>query len=69
MHVGEAINKLFKEFADGHAVTIYGTPSPQLVEVAKTHKDVNIKWYSHFNGLELESARVQSGRDGVLAGT
>lgn len=52
MHIGEALNKLFKEFADGHAVTIYGDPSPQLVEMAKTHKDVSIKWYSFLKGLE-----------------
>lgn len=51
-HVGEAINKLFAEFADHHAVTIYGEPSPQLVEMAKTHKDVSIQWYSFLRGLE-----------------
>ena len=52
MHIGEALNRLFKEFADGHAVTVYGNPSPQLVEAANTHKDVDIKWYSFLRGLE-----------------
>ncbi len=52
MHIGEALDRLFAEFADGHAVTIYGEPSPQLVAVANTHKDVNIKWYSLLDGLE-----------------
>jgi quinol monooxygenase YgiN len=52
MHIGEALNKLFKEFADGHAVTIYGEPSPQLVAIANTYKDVNIKWYLFLQGLE-----------------
>ncbi len=52
MHIGEALNKLLKEFADGHATTIYGDPSSQLVEIANTHKDVNIKWYSFLRGLE-----------------
>jgi hypothetical protein len=46
------IIRLFKEFADGHAVTVYGDPSPQLVEAANTHKDVDIKWYSFLRGLE-----------------
>ena len=52
MHIGEALNKLFSEFTDGHTVTIYGDPSPQLVEVASAHKDVDIKWYSFLRGLE-----------------
>ncbi len=53
MHIDEALNKLFSEFADGHAVTIYGEPSPQLVEMAKAHQDVTIKWSSFLQGLEL----------------
>jgi len=52
MHIGEALNKLFNEFADGHAVTIYGDPSPQLVEIAHAQKDVNIKWYSFLKGIK-----------------
>ncbi len=52
VHIGEALNKLFEEFADGHAVTVYGDPSPQLVEIANSHKDVSIKWYSFLRGLE-----------------
>lgn len=51
MHVGEALDKLFSEFADGHAVTIYGDPSPQLVKAANAHKDVSIKWYSFLQGI------------------
>jgi quinol monooxygenase YgiN len=52
MHVGEALNQLFDEFADGHTVTIYGNPSPQLVEMASAQKGVNIRWYSFLKGLE-----------------
>jgi quinol monooxygenase YgiN len=52
MHIGEALNKLFDEFADGHAVTIYGDPSPQLVEIAHAQKGVNIKWYCFLKGIE-----------------
>jgi quinol monooxygenase YgiN len=51
MHIGEALDKLFSEYADGHAVTIYGDPSPQLVKAAHARKDVNIKWYSFLQGI------------------
>ncbi|MFN8486218.1 MAG: hypothetical protein U0350_01420 [Caldilineaceae bacterium] len=51
-HVGEAINQLFAEYTDNHAVTIYGDPSPQLVAMASAHKDVKLKWYSFLSGLE-----------------
>jgi len=51
MHIHEALNKLFNEFADGHAVTIYGNPSPKLLELAHAEKGVSIKWYPFLNGL------------------
>ena len=51
MHIGEALDTLFREFADDHAVTIYGDPSPQLVHAANAQKGVNIKWYSFLEGL------------------
>src|SRR6266487_4435032 len=35
MHIGEALDKLFSEFAGNHAVTVYGEPSPQLLEMAR----------------------------------
>jgi quinol monooxygenase YgiN len=34
MHIGEARNVLFSEFADDHRMKVYGDPSPQLVEHA-----------------------------------
>ena len=52
MHVGEAINALFAEFAEGHAVTIYGEPSPQLKAMVQAHKEVNSTWCSRLGGLE-----------------
>lgn len=52
MHINDALNKLFDEFAEDHAVTIFGNPSPQLVEMTKAHKEVKIKWYSFLKGLE-----------------
>jgi len=38
MHIGEALDKLFSEFADDHAVSVYG--------------EGRAKWYSFFKGLE-----------------
>jgi hypothetical protein len=52
MHVGEAINALFAEFAEGHAVTIYGEPSPQLKAMVQAHKEVNSTWCSRLGGIE-----------------
>ena len=52
MHVGDALNRLFREVADNHAVTIYGDPSPQLVALVSTLADVDIQWYSFLGGLE-----------------
>jgi len=51
MHIGEALNKLFSEFADNHTVTVYGEPSPKLVEMAKRMPQGSVKWYSFLQGL------------------
>ncbi len=51
MHIGEALDKLFAEFADNHAVTVYGEPSPQLVEMARRMPEGSVKWYSFLQGL------------------
>jgi len=55
MHVGEARNVLFSEFADDHRMRMYGDPSPQLVEhvnaVPPEHLQ-GVKWYSFLQGLE-----------------
>jgi quinol monooxygenase YgiN len=51
-HIGEALDKLFSEFADDHAVTVYGEPSPELVEMAERMPQGTVKWYSYLQGLE-----------------
>ena len=51
-HVGEALDKLFGEFAGNHAVTVYGEPSPQLLEMATRMPEGSVKWYSFFQGLD-----------------
>lgn len=52
MHIVEALKKLFSEFAEGHAVKIYGDLSPQLTEMLNGLKNVNIKRYSFLQGFE-----------------
>ena len=55
MHLGEALDKLFSEFADNHAVSVYGEPSPQLVEMARRMPKGSVKWYSFLQGLGSSS--------------
>jgi quinol monooxygenase YgiN len=52
MHVGEALNKLFSECADDHSVTVYGEPSPRLVELARRMPQGSVKWYTFLQGLD-----------------
>lgn len=52
MHIGEALNKLFSEFADNHTVTVYGEPSAQLVEMAKQMPQGSVRWYSFLQGFD-----------------
>ena len=54
MHISEALKKLFSEFAEGHAVRIYGELSPQLMEMVNGLKDVNVKRFSFLQGFESE---------------
>ncbi len=51
MHIGEARDKLFKEFADDHRINIYGDPSPQLVEMVNAKMAGRVKWFSFLQGL------------------
>ena len=56
-HVGAAINKLFEQYADNHFMTIYGEPTPQLVDLAKAHHmEQHIKWFSFVKGLDSSSS-------------
>ena len=52
MHIREARDRLFAEFADDHAMSIYGDPSPEFVAMASAHEGVSFQWYSFFQGLE-----------------
>jgi len=50
MHIREARDRLFAEFADDHAIAIYGEPSHKLTAMANAHTGVKIQWYSFFKG-------------------
>ena len=53
-HVGEARNKLFRDYADGHTMTFYAEPSPALAEAleAMPQGAVEIKRFSFLQGLD-----------------
>jgi quinol monooxygenase YgiN len=56
LHIGEALDKLFSESADGHAVSVYGEPSPELLKIASRMPPGSVKWYSFLQGLESVSS-------------
>jgi len=60
-HIGEALDKLFSEFADDHTVRVYGSPSPGLVKRANAPQMVGkITWYSFADGLRPEDAPLEN---------
>ena len=57
-HVFEARDKLFREYADGHVMTLYGEPSPALAALMeKPEGAVEFRRYSFLQGLETAGAR------------
>jgi hypothetical protein len=54
-HILEARTNLFSDYADNHFMTIYGEPSPLLLDLLKTHR-VGFKWFSFMQGLEPSPA-------------
>jgi len=50
-HVLEARNKLFRDYADNHYMTVYGEPSQKLLDVLNAHR-VGFKWFCFVQGLE-----------------
>jgi quinol monooxygenase YgiN len=56
-HVAEAREKLFRDFAYDHDMTIYGEPSPALAElIERLAGHVNFNRYSWLQGLESDIA-------------
>jgi quinol monooxygenase YgiN len=58
-HVQEARNKLFRDYAYDHEMTIYGEPSPALAElIERLAGHVKFNQYSLVQGLESEIPAV-----------
>jgi hypothetical protein len=54
----EARTKLFKDYADNHFMTVYGEPTPQLIDLVKAHHLENqFKWFSFVKGLDSSNAQ------------
>jgi len=52
-HVGEARDKLFRDFADGHHMTLYAEPSPRLAELMeKLAEHVKFTQFAFLQGLD-----------------
>jgi quinol monooxygenase YgiN len=60
-HIGEARNRLFRDFAYDHTVTFYAQPSPALAEALKAMPPgaVTLKQFSLFQALEVDSEVVE----------
>jgi quinol monooxygenase YgiN len=57
-NVFEARDKLFRDYADGHTITLFGEPSPALAALMeKLAGAVVFHRYSFFQGLESATAR------------
>ena len=50
-HILEARTTLFKDYADGHFMTVYGDVSQPLLDLLKAHA-VGFKWFTFLGGLE-----------------
>ena len=50
-HIAEARGALFKDYADGHFMTVYGEPSQPLLDLLSHHK-VGFKWFTFAQGLK-----------------
>ena len=50
-NVGEALDKLFADYADGHNVLVFGEPSPELFEMGNKMMGDRIQWFSFSHGL------------------
>jgi quinol monooxygenase YgiN len=54
-NIGEARAKLFRDFAYGHDITIYGEPSPALAQAMDALAGVvQFNRFSHFQGLDAD---------------
>jgi len=59
-HILEARTKLFKDYADNHFMTVYGEPSPRLLELLTAHA-AGFTWFTFLQGLEPPVATPSQG--------
>lgn len=60
MNVGDALDKLFSEFAYAHTAYGFGDASAELVQYATAHMPAgSVRWYRFHDGL---SGRVSDSR-------
>ena len=53
-NVADATNEMFRRFADGPVVTVYGEAAPELKEFANARMGGAVRWFSFLQGLESE---------------
>ena len=59
-NIGEALDKLFSEFADAHAAYGFGDPSAELVEYATARMPAgSVKWYRFLGGLGVATTAAR----------
>jgi quinol monooxygenase YgiN len=52
INVGDALSRLFAEFADDHRVSVFGEVSDQLVEYANANMPPgSVRWYHFLGGI------------------
>src|SRR5262245_9688853 len=54
-NIVDARAKLFKDYADGHFMTVYGDPSKPLLDLLKAHS-VGHTWFTFLQGLAASPA-------------
>jgi len=60
-NIVEARTRLFENYADNHFMTVYGEPSPQLVDLVKAHHmEHQFKWFTFVRGLGDRAAEMSA---------
>jgi deazaflavin-dependent oxidoreductase (nitroreductase family) len=67
-HVGPALARLFADYADDHAMTVYGDPDPRLVELAERYGMSDaVTWMTRVAGLDDAGPGADPGDPGPRA--
>jgi quinol monooxygenase YgiN len=67
MHIGEALDKMFAEFAEDHTVYMFGDVSPKLREIVNVRLAAKVKanFYSFLQGFEPQMTLPSAESTGV----